>query len=159
MWHFCKGSSLVEVLAALFILSVSSVGVALVQKETEQHSEQVRWRWQAHQWLEALAQNITWQQRLGVTFSPPNDMCGQALVAPDCSREYCSEQQASQWQQQRVCHHINTQLQGPSVQLQVCDGALCLLLAPNQALAQQCHHAGHMCLRKLLPQELSHAAF
>jgi len=160
MWRYSKGSSLVEVLAALLILSVSGVGVALVQKETEQQREYVRWRWQAQQWLEVLAQNISWQQRLGATPNLASEVCEGVITVPNCAVERCTEQQASQWQQQRVCHQINQQLQTPSVQLRTCEGALCLLLAPNSALAQQCGEALEpMCLRKLLPLEVSHAAF
>lgn len=160
MWRNYRGSSLVEILVALLILSISGMGVALVQKETEQQRELVRWRWQAQHWLAALTRNLAWQQRLGNGLSAAA-LCADFTVSLDCRTQACNEQQASEWQQQRVCRQLNITLDNPSVALAPCVTGMCLRIAPNNTLIAQCEEEGQrsMCVERHLPLGVNHASY
>jgi len=156
-----RGSSFIEILVALVILSVSGVGLALIHKETDQQREHVRWRWQGQQWLDTLAHNLYWQRELFGDVQEGPLCIANASFTPDCTTTLCTEQEANLWQQQRLCTHINHALNHPAVQVRRCDGGRCLIAAPNHTLASQCIEHGEItqaCLQRYLLWEVSDVA-
>lgn len=143
-----KGSSLVEVLVALALIMIGGMSLAMVQRETSFMQQQILWRWQANQWLDALtAVDPSLAQTLPST---PSLWCTEQLPTMDCSQQSCDLQALQEWQRQRLCHAMYEELSEVAVVVKSCGSSLCLSLANTLARAQQCEFDdAHCAMREL----------
>jgi|SRR5699024_1145638 len=139
-----KGSSLIEVLVALALIMIGGINLALLQRETSFMQQQLLWRWQANQWLDALStieSSIT--QTLPRT---PSLWCTETPPLLDCIQQSCDVSQLQEWQRQRLCRAMHRELPGAAVAIKTCNSGVCLSVATHLANAQQCEQGESGCL-------------
>lgn len=140
----CGGSSLVEVLVALVLVTACGVSLATIQREAGFMQQQLLWRWQARQWLDILTS--------ADLHSP--DLSSSYLVYPcnnippelDCYQQQCISSDAQVWQRQRLCYAMHQASPNTVVVLKPCDQGTCLSMAATAEVAQRCEAGMSYCL-------------
>lgn len=139
----CDGSSLVEVLVALVLVTVCGISLATIQREAGFMQQQLLWRWQARQWLSVLASADLYSPYLSSSFAYP---CNNTPPEFDCYQQQCAPSDAEIWQRQRLCYAMHQASPNTVVVLKPCEQGTCLSMAATVEIAQRCEAGMSYCL-------------
>lgn len=135
----CGGSSLIEVLVALILVTAGGMSLAMLQHEAGFMQQQLLWRWQAQQWLAAFVSTDLQPSSLPY-------LCNNTPPELDCYRHQCTSSDAQLWQHQRLCYAMHQALPHTVVLLKPCAQGTCLSMAATAELAQRCETGLDYCV-------------
>lgn len=130
-----RGSSFIEVLVALMLLSVFIVGLATTQLRFHQRSQQYQWQQRALHWANAFAELYIVNQ---ITPVESTDVCFSTTAASDCDAQSCTLWDAHQQQIASFCQSMQQQLNDAEVLLEPCQNSSCIKIKPREVTWAEC---------------------